>query len=97
MAAKPDPEVAAANAELAAAHAESAQEAADKAERDLAEATKEKASNRLCPNCNTEMHKHDNPANPHTYGAWHCDGCGGCWRGNNLREGVSLAGWPKED
>ena len=40
---------------------------------------------RRCPKCGDRMNKHSNPANPHTYGAWHCDTCGICWRGNQPR------------
>lgn len=91
---KPEKDVAELNAELAAEHAQSAADAAAQAERDLAEASKEDPKARLCPNCNGEMVKHG-PENPHKAGAWHCSQCGGCWRGNHLREGISVAGWPK--
>ena len=77
MAAKPDPEVAAANAELAAAHAETAAEAAEKAERELAQATKEDPRAKLCPHDNAEMVKHPKDS-PHHPGYWHCDTCGRC-------------------
>lgn len=65
-----------------------AQEAADQAA-ELAEDAEDVGQPhvRRCPRCRERMTKHDNPTDPHKYGAWHCNNCGVCWRGNKLRTG----------
>lgn len=73
-------------ADVAAEHAAHAAEQAASAERDLAEASKDDPKARLCPHCNGEMVKHGD-GNPAKAGAWHCDGCGCCFKGRTVREG----------
>lgn len=88
----PEKQVAEFNAQKAAEKAlEKDQEALDAAERatELAEEAEDadQPKARRCPHCGERMIKHTNPANEHTFGAWHCNNCGGCWRGMKIREG----------
>lgn len=50
------------------------------------QAEKDDPKARLCPHCKGEMIKHG-PENPFKAGAWHCNSCGCCFRGKELREG----------
>jgi ribosomal protein L37AE/L43A len=88
MAEKQSQEAAVAAAEESAARAEEAIEQADADAVAAAEASKENPRNRLCPHCRTEMTRH-NADNPFKAGAWHCNGCGCCFKGRELRDGHS--------
>jgi hypothetical protein len=78
------------NAQVAARRAQEAEqeavELADTAGKLAEEVEDEELGKvRRCPKCRERMIKHDNPANPFTYGCWHCNTCGICWRGNQPR------------
>ena len=78
------------DAQRAALKAEEAGERAaslaDEAAKLMEEAEDEELGKvRRCPDCRERMTKHDNPDNPFTHGAWHCDKCGVCWRGMHPR------------
>lgn len=75
-------------AQVSADHA--AKAAAQAARDDLAakQAAKDDPKARLCPHCKAEMVKHGD-ANPFKAGAWHCNACGCCFKGRELREGHS--------
>jgi ribosomal protein L37AE/L43A len=85
-------EEAALNAELTSAHAEKAAEEADKADLEARKAAADEAGAKVCPNCRGELIQHSADS-PHKAGAWHCNTCGGCFRGSGgklvTREGHS--------
>ena len=43
-----------------------------------------------CPHCSHELVQHPADAGASKAGAWHCDGCGCCFRGGKPREGAPL-------